>query len=112
MDTLSLSGILKVVADFGIVGLVIYLWWSDNRRLWTVMDQYKKDMDEQRKMYEANASLCRDFSSIAKDLRDIVTINIQCMTEVKDAVNQNQFCPYLRVEKQKQVKSMKPDGDI
>lgn len=111
MDTLSLTGILKVVADFGIVGLVIYLWWADNRRIWQIMSQYKRDMDDQREMYKNNASLCRDFASIAQDLRSIVTLNIQTMTEVNDAVNQNQFCPLLRVEKQKHVKIINTDGD-
>ena len=101
MDSITLGGVLKVLADFGTVGLIIYLWWSDNRRIWAIMDQYKQDMGEQRKMYESNASLCRDFASITRDLRDIVTLNIQAMTEVKDAVNQNQFCPMVRVDRTK-----------
>ncbi len=101
MDSFSLGTTLKILGDFGIVGLIIFLWWMDNRRIWAVMDQYKNDMAEQRKMYESNASLCRDFASIAKDLRDIVTLNIQKMTEVEDAVRQNQFCPLVRVDKKK-----------
>lgn len=101
MDSISIGGVVKVLADFGTVGLIIYLWWADNRRIWKVMDQYKADMAEQRKMYEANASLCRDFASVTKDLRDIVTLNVQKMTEVDDAVRQNQFCPLVRVDNKK-----------
>ena len=71
------------------------------------MELYKKDMLEQRKMYESNVSLCRDFASIATDLRDIVTLNIQTMTEVKDGINQNQFCPLVRVDSQKVVRLVK-----
>lgn len=103
MDSITVSGILKVLADFGTVGLIIYLWWADNKRIWQVMDQYKSDMHEQRKMYEANVSLCRDFASITKDLRDIVTLNVQTMTEVNDAVKQNQFCPLVRVDTKKMM---------
>jgi hypothetical protein len=101
MDPLSVSSILKIVSDFGLVGLIIFLWWSDAKRERIILDQYKRDMDEQRKMYESNASLCRDFSSIARDLRDIVTLNIQKMTQVEDAVRQNQFCPLVRVDLKK-----------
>ena len=104
MDSIGLSTVLKVLGDFGIVGLIVFLWWMDNRRIWAVMEQYKSDMAEQRKMYEANASLCRDFASVASDLRDIVTLNIQKMTEVDDAVRQNQFCPLIRVDERKVMK--------
>ena len=112
MDSFSLGTVLKVLGDFGIVGLVIFMWWADNKRIWeaidkhskdmtAVLERYQRDMTEQREMYRSNASLCRDFSEIAKDLRDIVTLNIQKMTEVGDAVKQNQFCPLVRVDKQK-----------
>lgn len=123
MDSFSLGAVLKILADFGIVGLVIFLWWSDNKRIWeviekhskdtqSIMDRYQRDMEEQREMYRANASLCRDFSSIAGDLRDIVTLNIQKMTEVDNAVRQNQFCPLIRVDKKKimQMADFMKDG--
>jgi hypothetical protein len=117
METVSLGSVLKIVGDFGMVGLVIFLWWSDNKRIWAVLTQYKQDMVEQREMYKSNASLCRDFSAIASDLRDIVVLNIQKMTEVSDAINQNQFCPLVRLDQKKfsrlvdQVKKENFQGD-
>ena len=107
MESITLGTVLKILGECGTIGLVVFLWWSDNRRIMTVLNQYKTDMGEQRKMYEANVSLCRDFASIANDLRDIVTLNIQTMTEVKDAVNQNQFCPLVRVDQQKIIRLAK-----
>lgn len=103
MDT-SLPVLAKLVADLGLVGLIIYLWWSDNKRIWAVMEQYKKDMAEQREMYRANASLCKDFASVASDLREIVTLNIQRMTQIDEAINGNQFCPMIRIHKEKTLK--------
>ena len=102
MDS-SLASVLKIAGDLGLVALVIYMWWSDNKRVWETLDQYKKDMMEQREMYRANASLCRDFASIATDLRDIVTLNIQTMTRVDEGVRQNQFCPVMRIRKDKTI---------
>ena len=54
-------------------------------------------------MYRANASLCRDFSSIATDLRDIVTLNIQTMSRVDESVRGNQFCPMIRIKNERRV---------
>jgi hypothetical protein len=113
MEPIGFNNVLKILADFGLVGLIVYLWWADNKRIWTVMGesnkqlmtvlhQYEKDMIEQREMYRANASLCRDFASIATDLRDIVTMNIQRMTLMDDAIRQNQFCPMVRIDMRKQ----------
>jgi hypothetical protein len=115
MEAINLTGVLKIVSDFGILGLVIFMWWSDNKRIWNVIDQHKKDitiileryqhdMTEQRDMYKEHDSLCRDFTAITKDLRDIVTLNIQSMTEVKSAIAQNEFCPVTRVSKKKAMR--------
>lgn len=101
MDTISLGSVLKLVGDFGMVGLVIFLWWSDNKRIWAVLTQYKQDMVEQREMYKSNATLCRDFSTIASDLRSLVVLNVQKMTEMSVAINQNQFCPLVRLDQKK-----------
>ena len=111
----NLLSILKILSEFGVLGLVIFLWWSDNKRVWAVISQHKmeiaailerynQDMIEQREMYRANASLCRDFASVASDLREIVTLNIQKMTQVDDAVRGNQFCPVMRIRKEKSIK--------
>jgi hypothetical protein len=113
MDS-GLPVLAKLVADLGLVGLVIYLWWADRRQIWMVIDQHKKDMAtvlaqfqqdmaEQREMYRANASLCRDYESIARDLRDIVSLNIQKVTQLDDAVRGNQFCPVMRIRKEKHI---------
>jgi len=114
MESFGLGGVLKIVSDFGTIGLIIFLWWQDNRRIETilkknsedmaaVLERYSKDMAEQRKMYESNVSLCKDFASVTNDLRDIVTLNIQTMTECKDSINQNQFCPVIRISKKKAI---------
>jgi hypothetical protein len=122
---ISVNSLIKLVSEVGPIGLVIFFWWYDNRRIWIVFDQHKQDlaaeraqsaertagilekyradMSEQREMYRANASLCRDYESIASDLRDIVSLNIQKMTQLDDAVRGNQFCPVMRIREKKTV---------
>lgn len=101
MESMSFASILKLLGEFGTVGLVIFLWWYDNKRIWAVMERYERDMVEQRKMYENNVALTRQVANIAEDLRDIVIMNTQQMTHVEDAIKQNQFCPIVRVDRQK-----------
>lgn len=114
MDSIEVGSVLKILGDFGLVGLIILLWWMDGKRIWLVLDQgkkdlaavlerYQRDMTEQREMYRANSSLCRDFASIATDLRDIVTLNIQTMTQLNDSVRSNQFCPMMRIREERAI---------
>ncbi|ESP62816.1 hypothetical protein SMITH_197 [Smithella sp. ME-1] len=123
MESFSLGSVLKIVSDFGTIGLIIFLWWQDNRRIENileknskdmaaVLDRYSKDMAEQRKMYESNVSLCKDFASVTNDLRDIVTLNIQTMTECKDSINQNQFCPVIRISKKKAMRLVMDEESV
>ena len=128
MDSISISNILKIASDFGLVGFIIFLWWTDGKRIMAVLDQgkkdlatvlerdahnlsavlerYQRDMTEQREMYRNNASLCRDFASIATDLRDIVTLNIQTMTQLNDSVRGNQFCPMMRIREERALSNV------
>jgi len=53
------------------------------------------------KMYESNVRLVEGYESISVDLREVVIMNTQAMTRACDAINQNQFCPMVRIENQK-----------
>lgn len=110
MDSFSLGAVFKVLGEFGPVGLVILMWYFSDKRLGTLIETHRieitdvqrqahADMEEMREMYKSNASLCRDFSSVASDLRDIVIMNIEKITNLDAAVRQNQYCPGVRLDK-------------
>ena len=101
METINMLGLAKVLETFGLLGLVILLWWLDMKKVYKVLDQYKHDMDEIRTMYERNVSLTKDYHSVASDLREVVILNTQAMTRISDEIRQNEFCPMQRVEKKK-----------
>ena len=106
MESLGILAILKIAADFGVLGLVIYLWWSDNRRYETILNQYKNDMNEQRQMYEKNVSLVKDYRNVAGDLKEVVIMVTQTMTTLTDEIRQNQYCPMMRIEKTKFIRKL------
>jgi hypothetical protein len=82
LDQLGVASILKILGDFGTVGLVIFLWWTDNKRIWAVLDQYKKDMAEQREMYKSNINLVKNYETLASEHADTIRLNVAAVTEL------------------------------
>jgi len=115
METLNLPGLFLALKNFGIVGLVLVLWYLGTNSLRKIQDEHKKeiqsvlnryrdDMQEMRHMYESNVSLVNDYHSIASDLKDVVIYNTQVMTKMSEQIRQNEFCPMQRVEKKTVIK--------
>jgi len=95
METLGNMAILELLSKFGLIGLILFLWWYDQRTrdrqderhrqgLAAILDRYDKDMMEVRGMYERNASLCRDYADISKDYKELIILNTQAMTRLTD----------------------------
>ena len=99
MDSINLAALFEIFGSFGIVGLIVVLWWFDQKKIWKVLNQYKADMAEQRRMYENNVKLVQGYEGLASDLKDVVIMNTQAMTTINDSVNSNQYCPQVRLEK-------------
>lgn len=95
MDQLGVLSVLKILGDFGTVGLVIFLWWSDNKRIWAVLDQYKRDMVEQREMYKSNVKLVKDYQTIATEHVDMIRLNVAAITELTTYLKTRTPCHML-----------------
>ena len=48
------------------------------------------------KMYEDNVKLVVNYEKVAKGLQDIIVLSTQTMTQVKDRIDANLFCPIMR----------------
>jgi len=105
----SFHSMLKVVTEFGLVGVILLMWWYDNRQMRrlqsdhkaemeTMLMTYRADVAEMRRMYESNVELVRGYDSVSRDLKDIVVTNTQAVTRVCDSIEKNQFCPIVRRE--------------
>jgi hypothetical protein len=99
MDGLNLDALIKLAANFGIPGIVLVIWFFSDRSHERTLRQYREDMIEQRRMYENNVELVRQYTALAKDLKDVVMLNTQTITRLCDDVNRNQFCPMVRLKK-------------
>ena len=106
MEPISLIGYFEIFKNFGLIGLIIVLWWMDSKRFTKILEKYKEDMAEQRRMYESNVSLVKDYRSIASDLKDVVILNTQTITQLSEEIRQNEFCPLQRVNKKKVIRGV------
>jgi len=103
METAVLSQTLQNAKPYGFVGLVlmliIILWYMDSRKVYSILNQYKSDMAEMRRMYESNVDLVKDYKDLAADLKEVVIMNTQAITRMDSDVKGNQFCPMVRLDK-------------
>ncbi len=103
-DAIKMTMLTELAGKFGIPGMAIfvcYLALKANSRtqeqhrqdaldrqlrheeeMREILNQYRQDMLEMRRMYESNVRLVDDFSAVSKDLREVVIMNTQAMTEV------------------------------
>lgn len=104
------GGMVEIIKTYGAVGClmvcaIILLWmvWrmADNYRkdMMTSLSEHRSQMDEVRKMYENNVSLARNYEAIAGDMHNLIVMNTQTLQQLSDEVRQNQYCPYVRLEK-------------
>lgn len=95
MEQLGILSILKILGDFGTLGLVIFLWWSDNKRLYAILDQYKRDMNEQREMYKNNVKLATAYETLADEHVDMIRLNVAAITELTTYLKTRTPCHML-----------------
>lgn len=110
MDGLSFLKLMEFAGQFGLPGLLLVLWFFNERGrertlreyrddTQDILREYRADMLEIRKFYERNVTLVQAYESLAKDLKDVVVMNTQAWTRAQSAINGNQFCPQVRLEK-------------
>lgn len=107
MESLSLSAFLQVASSFGPLGVIMLLWWWDQRRIQTILDQYARDQAENRKFYENNVILVEGFKDLtarfaksADDYSSSINMYAIAITRLTDSIVTNQYCPEHRLEKQ------------
>lgn len=110
MQPTAAINLVDILSQYGPYGLLIIIWYLDNRRIQSILDTYQADMAETREMYKNNVALVKDYQSLATDLHDVVIMNTQAWQKTYDAVTTNQFCPLNRIEKQQTKKIIGASG--
>lgn len=99
MEMINLGGLLQIFSSFGPFGIILIVWYLDSRAMRKILDQYKDDMAETRRMYENNVKLVEGYQYLSGDLKDLIILSTQHLQKLTDQIAQNQYCPMQRVEK-------------
>jgi hypothetical protein len=97
----DLNVLLQLLQTVGPIGLLLYIYWSDQRTIRRIQEDASKQFQEMKAMYESNVVLVKNYEKIAGDMASLLTLNTQHMTRVEEKIDTNQFCPYVRVKKEK-----------
>jgi len=79
--------ILEMVLNMGVVGVILMIWYFDKQQVNQTLSQYREDMLEQRKMYENNVELVKQYQGLAGDLKDVIVMNTQAMTKLVERID-------------------------
>lgn len=110
MDGITLAVIIETISKFGTLGVLVVVWWTDRKQireqhdankkeLEQVLNRYGRDMQDMRTMYESNVKLVKNYENIAGDLKEVVIMNTQAVTQMCAELQTNQYCPMVRLEK-------------
>jgi len=80
-----------------IIAIVVGPWLFSVSMAWV----QSRRVDAMRKMYENNVKLVECYESLAKQQNDVVTLNTAKWAEVETKIDANQFCPMVRVKKER-----------
>ncbi len=110
-----MNDIIGLIFKFGPIlgpsGVVFLLWYWSDKSATKMLRIYREDtmqwrreqemaLGEVRQMYIANVDLVKDYRSIANSLQDVVMLNTQTITRLCKTVEDNQYCPMVRLKKQ------------
>jgi len=107
LTELPLVYIIGIINVLGLPGLVLILWYVDQRRISHILEshqadmnkvlkQYRDDMHELETMYKTNVRLVEKYESLAGELATIIRLNTQALTSLVDQIKNNMFCPLVR----------------
>ena len=96
-------GTLVVCLIFGPWIALSYITWQQRRSIDQMVKEHEKRFESVVRMYESNVRLVEDceklanaFRSVIDGQQDLIIHNTRSMTEVKDAITNNLFCPMIK----------------
>lgn len=117
-DVAALTAIITIIKQIGAwplattliavvagpwIGLALLTRYSDKQRAADVAEAARQHA-EVVQMYKDNVELVKNYNRTSEALQDIIVLSTQTMTQVRDRVDSNLFCPLMRkdqkVEKQ------------
>jgi hypothetical protein len=84
-----------------IVAILMILFFGPWAFSFLMTRDLERRFGEMKKMYTSNVKLVEDYAEVATDLRNIIVMNTQVMTTISEEIRQNQYCPMVRIKKER-----------
>ncbi|HAM41267.1 MAG TPA: hypothetical protein DCP69_07985 [Candidatus Omnitrophica bacterium] len=99
----AISAIMAKVGTWPIGSIVTAIVFGP----WVVMGLLSRSMEKRHeaalKMYEENVKLVINYEKVAEGLQDIIILSTQTMTQVRERIDANLFCPIMRKDKKVEI---------
>ncbi|MDA8428174.1 MAG: hypothetical protein M0T70_02860 [Geobacteraceae bacterium] len=92
----ALVAIIKEIGTWPLITISIFVIAGPWVGMFIITRGQEKRHSEVVNMYEENAKLVKNYETVAKGLQDILVLSTQTMTQVKDRVDNNLYCPLMR----------------
>jgi hypothetical protein len=92
----AVATIIEKLGTLPIGSLLLLMVGGPWAAMWVVTRGQEKRFETVVKMYEDNAKLVKCYEDMTKNFQDLVIYNTQAMTQVKEQINSNLYCPLVR----------------
>ena len=96
----QIINLITGISSLGVPGVLIFVWWWNDKKLNVIMSKYDAHMDELREIYKESAKLNSQFYELAKDQKEMLVLSTQVLQQIKEDIRNNNFCPMARYEKE------------
>lgn len=96
IEGISLSFVTLVIGTLGVPGLMAVLLYAHIQHVNKILAVYREDVQKISRFYEDNVQLVKNYERTATDLRDVITLNTQVMTQLVEKISNNMYCPAVR----------------
>ncbi len=96
----DLAGLVAIVQAIGPLGLLIYIYWRDQRKIDHIQAETREYVRKFTESYDKNIVFINNYEVLAKALAEIITLNTQQMTTVIQMIKDNQWCPLTKTRRQ------------
>lgn len=92
----AISTIISKVGTWPIGSIIAAVVFGPWIWMWFISRGMEKRHEAALKMYDENVKLVIAYEKVAEGLHDIIVLSTQTMTQVKDRIDANLFCPIMR----------------
>jgi hypothetical protein len=92
----AMLAVIKEIGTMPLISIFVLIVLGPWVGMWVITLGQDKRHAAVVEMYKDNAKLVSAYEKVAEGFQDIVILSTQTMTQVRDRVDSNLFCPLMR----------------